>query len=82
MAHRARAVRPRWDSPQEGKEEQHVMLKAREQVWQTPGIGTLQRNSQAVALQAKQELGAPRLAGSAQAVQRRRRYTVSLDSRG
>ena len=79
MAHRARAARPRWDSPQEGKEEQHAMLKARKQEWQTPGICILQRSSQTVALQAKQESGAPRLAGSAQAVQRR---LANLDTQG
>jgi hypothetical protein len=48
-------------------------------VWQTPGICILQRSSQAVALQAKQESGAPRLAGSAQAVQRR---LANLDTQG
>ena len=59
------------------------MLKAREQAWQTPGTCILQRSSQAVALQAKQESGAPRLAGSAQAVPQDMQHRLaSLDTQG
>jgi len=55
------------------------MLKARKQAWQTPGICILQRSRQTVARQAKQESGAPRLAGSAQGVQR---LLAKLDTQG